>query len=82
MGQQMRQNVVNFLLHSLEIYDALYLFYIALCAHLSLLVKLTVRNGAPPHLFTSQLIPKCSSYKQWKGEGKNEFRRESQELPP
>jgi hypothetical protein len=30
MGRQMRQNAVDFLLHSLEIYGALYLFYIAL----------------------------------------------------
>ncbi len=30
MGWQMRQNAVDFLLHSLEIYGTLYLFYIAL----------------------------------------------------
>ncbi len=30
MGRQMQQNAVDFLLHSLEIYGALYLFYIAL----------------------------------------------------
>jgi hypothetical protein len=30
MRQQMRQNAVDFLLHSLEIHGALYLFYIAL----------------------------------------------------
>ncbi len=30
MGRQMGQNAVDFLLHSLEIYGALYLFYIAL----------------------------------------------------
>jgi hypothetical protein len=30
MGRQMRQNAVDFLLHSPEIYGALYLFYIAL----------------------------------------------------
>jgi hypothetical protein len=30
MGWQMQQNAVDFLLHSLEIYGALYLFYIAL----------------------------------------------------
>ncbi len=32
MGRQMRQNAVDFLLHSLEIYGALYVFYIALWA--------------------------------------------------
>jgi hypothetical protein len=36
MGRQMRQNVVDFLLHSLEIYGALYLFYTALCAALDI----------------------------------------------
>jgi hypothetical protein len=30
MGRQMQQNVFDLLLHSLEIYGALYLFYIAL----------------------------------------------------
>jgi hypothetical protein len=33
MGQQMQQNAVDFLLHSLEIYGALYLFYTALCSY-------------------------------------------------
>ncbi len=58
---QMRQNAVNFLLHSLEIYGTLYLIYIALWAQQKIIQFYLVSVGGNLILITKTWlsIPHC-----------------------
>jgi hypothetical protein len=56
MGRQMRQNAVDFLLHSLEIYGALYLFYTALWSEY---IGFQTKGNLPP----KERFPRKNNFK-------------------